>query len=96
MFLRESTFTLDRKVGASPELEKKQIKRWIGMGWSIFGRQHNAMKFHFPLSLKRKCILPALTYGDLERKFQNGQRGIEIIMFGITWEILREHQLIEA
>ena len=67
------------------------------MGWSAFGKQSSVMKSNLPISLKRKvynqCILPVLTYGSetwsltkvLERKLQSAQRGMERIMFGITW-----------
>ena len=56
----------------------------------------NTMKNNLPPSLKGKVyyqwILPVLTYGSetwsitkiLEQKLQSGQKGMEIMMFGIT------------
>ena len=46
-----------QKIGANPDLEKKIIKRRIGMEWSAVGRLHNVMKSNFPPSLKEKFII---------------------------------------
>ena len=66
------------------------------MEWSDF-KDNTVMKSIIPLSLNRKvynhCILPFLTYRsetwnlekDLERKLRSAQRGMVIIMFGISW-----------
>ena len=76
------------------QIMKKETKTRIRIGWSAFGRQHNVMKSNLPLSLKRKlynlCILLLVSETCsltkvLERKLQSVQRGMERIMFSITW-----------
>ncbi len=87
---------LAQKVSANPAHDK-EIRRNIGMGWSVFGKQNLVMNSNLPLSLKRKvynqCILQVLKYGsetwrltkELERKLRSTQRGMERKMLGITW-----------